>query len=241
MATTNMKRQISVRARSQSLSFLQVSPSKRRTLRKQSLPLTTSSIASPSPSVLTDVGGSSSSASLEEDICLYSSGNDSDTCQSGDESSYMKRQKRSADHWSKVHNQMLHAAVECGIPSSLSSCILCKEPADVTCLECGFQAVYCVNCAEAVHSTQNIFHAPQLMKVVSLHSMWYFFTVHHNYTEWPFLFKQPRVLCLRNHSCSSAYMKQVVCLDQKGMILLIAHNYCSHRFSTLGEYLVLFL
>ena len=54
----------------------------------------------------------------------------------------MKRQKCSADHWSKVRNQMLHAAVECGIPSSLSTCILCKEPADVTCLECGFQAVY---------------------------------------------------------------------------------------------------
>ena len=89
---SNMKRRISVRARSQSLSFLQVSLSKRRTLRKQSLPLTTSCIASPSPSVLTDVGGSSSSASLEEDICLYSSDNDSDTCQSGDESSYMKHQ-----------------------------------------------------------------------------------------------------------------------------------------------------
>ena len=164
-----------------------------------------------------------------------------------DEYSYMKRQKRSADHWSNVRDQMLHAAVECGIPSSLSTCILCKEPADVTCLERGFQAVYCVNCAEAVHSTQNIFHAPQLMKV---HSMWYFFTVHHNIIQngmfQPFLFKQPRVLRLRNHSCSSA----LVCLDQKGMILLVAiiifihmhmYNYCSHRFSTLGEYLVLFL
>ena len=123
-------------------------------------------MASPGPSVLTDVGGSnSSSATLEEDVSLYSSGNDSDTCLCGDETSYMKRQQSLAEHWSEVREQMLHAAVECGIPSSPSTCIQCNDPADVICMECGSQAVYCANCAEAVHSTQNIFHAPQLLKV----------------------------------------------------------------------------
>ena len=78
----------------------------------------------------------------------------------------MKRQQHLADNWAEVRDQMLHAAVECGIPSPLSTCILCKEPATVTCLECGPQSFFCVECTEAVHSTQNIFHIPQLLKVV---------------------------------------------------------------------------
>lgn len=155
-----MKRRISVKARSQSLTFLQVSPSKRRTLRKHSLQLMTSS-AGAGPRVLPNVDNDGSSSPLEENVC---SDNDSDACHSEDESSYMKRQQRLADHWSEVRDHMLHAAVECVIPS-LSTCILCKEPANVTCLDCGSEALYCANCTETVHLTQNIFHAPQLLKV----------------------------------------------------------------------------
>ena len=104
--------------------------------------------------------------SFEED---NSSGNASDTCQSGDESAtptcmYMKHQQHLADNWTEVRDQMLHAAVECEIPSPLSTCILCKEPATVT-FKVWVPVIFCVECTEALHYTQNIFHIPQLLKV----------------------------------------------------------------------------
>ena len=109
-----------------------------------------------------------SQASLEEDVTVYSCGDVDDThIDSGDTiSAHAKHQQRLADHWLEVRDQMLYAAVECGIPTSCATCDMCEEPAAVTCMECGPRAVYCNSCVESVHSSHSIFHTPQLWKVI---------------------------------------------------------------------------
>ena len=166
-----MKRRIRVSARleSRSLAYLEVSPSKRQTLRKRSLPLTTTT----NPE-LSSASNSSAScvdqlqASVDADYSsLDHSESGSDACQSEElASSYMKRQQRLAENWSEIRDQMLRAAVEFGIPF-LATCNVCGNPAIITCLECGPQAFYCEDCVEGSHHLKNIFHSPRIWKVYS--------------------------------------------------------------------------
>ena len=173
--TDMSKRRVSVRAKSQSLSFLEVSPSKRRNLRKRSLPLTVPSAPTPTTSGPSSPGAQPSTAGADIDGCAEAFPevevseyccDDGGETQSGDElSAHAKRQQHLVDHWLEVRSQMVHAAVEFGIPTARDTCAMCEKPAAVICVECGPHSIYCNNCVESVHSVQNIFHMLQIWKV----------------------------------------------------------------------------
>ena len=135
----------------------------------------------------------------------------------------MKRKQKSADNWSEIGDQLLHASVESGIPFPGSLCIDCEKPAVAVCLDCGSQVYYC---DEHVTSEHNIFHRPYRWNViihvtlVLHHSRQFFvYTMLH-----PYIHKQPRTLSYQNHSCSTSYVKEVVCLDQNGWFYIFLHQ-----------------
>ena len=169
-------RRIRVRPRRTSLSFLEVSPTKRRRIRKRNVKLA-STFSSPKPAAQPSKSGIQSHDESEED-----NGSERDSpdhysqvheeLTSEDEecsktSSYRKRQQRSASAWQQVRNQLLRASIECSVPSASAACVVCESVAVIICPDCGSQAQYCEDCTESVHSRQNIFHKPLFFKVNS--------------------------------------------------------------------------
>ncbi|XP_064400690.1 uncharacterized protein LOC135346605 isoform X5 [Halichondria panicea] len=222
------KRRISVKPKSQSISYFEVSPSKRRAVHKKSLSLSavpeSSSVNSSSSTRFlssdkneaeeVDVHGASRPTDVisgdSPDVLISSEWHDHDPESSGQDdttfpdtvssSAYEKRQQKAADNWAEVRVQLLRASVETGIPSPCSVCAECEEPAVAICRDCGPQAYYCANHVDSVHSLTNIFHRPFLWKNGMLH---------------PYYFKQSRTFPAL-HCCCTTYIKEVVCLDPKG-------------------------
>ena len=187
------KRRISVKPKSQSISYFEVSPSKRRAVHKKSLSLSampeSSSVNSSSSTRFlssdkneaeeVDVHGASRPTDVisgdSPDVLISSEWHDYDPESSGQDdttfpdtvssSAYEKRQQKAADNWAEVRVQLLRASVETGIPSPCSVCAECEEPAVAICWDCGPQAYYCANHVDSVHSLTNIFHRPFLWKV----------------------------------------------------------------------------
>lgn len=160
------KRRISVRSKAPILSYVEVSPSK--TIRKRSLPLispATGSFARSSHSSTKHTSHSTTQISLEDEVEIF--GGDIE-CTGPVQSAYIKRQERSADHWSSVRDRLLEACVEFGMLPSESLCALCDERANISCSECGPLVRYCEDCTESVHSRSNIFHRPLVWKVKNL-------------------------------------------------------------------------
>ena len=182
-----------MKPKSQSISYFEVSPSKRRAVHKKSLSLSavpeSSSVNSSSSTRFlssdkneaeeVDVHGASRPTDVisgdSPDVLISSEWYDHDPESSGQDdttfpdtvssSAYEKRQQKAADNWAEVRVQLLRASVETGIPSPCSVCAECEEPAVAICRDCGPQAYYCANHVDSVHSLTNIFHRPFLWKV----------------------------------------------------------------------------
>ncbi|XP_064406478.1 uncharacterized protein LOC135351424 [Halichondria panicea] len=230
------KRRISVKPKSQSISYFEVSPSKRRAVHKKSLsavPESSSVNSSSSTRFLSsdkneaeevDVHGASRPTDVisgdSPDVLISSEWHDHDPESSGQDdttfpdtvssSAYEKRQQKAADNWAEVRVQLLRASVETGIPSPCSVCAECEEPAVAICRDCGPQAYYCANHVDSVHSLTNIFHRPFLWKNGMLH---------------PYYFKQSRTFPAL-HCCCTTYIKEVVCLDPKGFQHCVCVTFC---------------
>lgn len=150
---------MTIKAKSQHIAYLEISPSKRRDVRKRSLPMSIQEVFHNEPK---------KNHSAMDDF----SGEDDTTCNdmftdNTRSSTYSRREEKAAANWSEVREQLLNASVETSIPISSALCIVCDHPADTVCLDCGAHAYYCSEHVENVHSKTNIFHRPRLWKVSS--------------------------------------------------------------------------
>ena len=163
------KRRICLTAKSYSLPYLDVSPSKKRSVRRRTL---STSLKSSSPVVSPPEGNSlpeqtnTEGTNSEESTC-----DDDPLCFDFTEKqmpSYSERQQKSADHWSEIRECLLHAAVETyGFPYSGVNCTVCDHTATAVCYDCGLRAYFCDDHVERFHSKSiNIFHIPQVCKVL---------------------------------------------------------------------------
>ena len=166
-----------------SLSYIDVSPSKRRSLHKikKTIRHVRPTLAAHSATVSSSKSGERNTLdAVEPETSLASSGAGvdvfdqnididsddlSDDLSAEPQSSYSKRQQKAASNWSEVRDQLLHATVESSVPSGVFSCVVCQEKADIVCLDCGPHAYYCIAHVESVHLGMNIFHMPQVWRV----------------------------------------------------------------------------
>ena len=162
------KRRICLTAKSYSLPFLDVSPSKKRSVHRRTL---STNLSNSSPVVSppegnsvpqqTNAEGANSEESAGDDNPLGFDFTEQST------SSYYERQQKSADYWSEMWEGVLYAAMEVsGFPYSSVECIVCDQTATAVCYDCGPRAFFCDDHIEIFHSTKiNIFHIPQICKV----------------------------------------------------------------------------
>ena len=173
-------RRICIRPRQGSLSFLQVSPTKRCKIRKRRVKLTSArSLPKPTSSAPNDesqeriepahCGGEqdqgSERDSSEHDVELHMESGSEDE-QDVQMSTYRKRQQKSTSAWMGVRKLLHRAKIESSVPSVNGACVVCNSPAVIVCYDCGSEGRYCESCTESVHSRQNIFHKPQIWKVL---------------------------------------------------------------------------
>lgn len=169
------KRRTTVRRKSYSIPYIDVSPSKKRSLHRRVL---SSSISQDKPSsstcrpsvpsgcaggnVLDPEHNESPDSDLPsgEDVSFHNFEQDTG-CQGP---SYLERQRKAADHWSEIRDQLQHVAVETGIPPSNVCCIMCDVLAIAVCADCSPQAYFCQEHVELIHSKINLFHRPDIWK-----------------------------------------------------------------------------
>ena len=165
------KRRIYLTAKSYSLPYLDVSPSKKRSVHRRTLSTNLSNLspvvsppeANPIPEQTNVESTDSEESPCDEDPLCFD-------FTEQPMPSYSERQRKSADHWAEVRERLVHAAVETfGFPYSGVNCIVCDRTATIVCYECGPQAFFCDVHIETFHSKSiNIFHMPQFCKVYTL-------------------------------------------------------------------------
>ena len=159
-----------MRLRSGSLTYLDVSSSKR--FCKKKVPLGCRAVAKPMPAD-TDPQEDVTDADCVDDYGLEdddaymlfgSSIHEEDT-----RDDYMKRQAKASDNWSAIRDQLVHSVVETSCPVcpdvGPGVCIECQQAAVCVCTDCGPNAIYCLDHIEVYHAQVNIFHQPLIWKV----------------------------------------------------------------------------
>ena len=75
---------------------------------------------------------------------------DDTTCTSNDvftdsthTSTYIRREEKATANWSEVREPLLNASVENSIPVSSALCVVCDNPVDTVCFDCGAHGYYC--------------------------------------------------------------------------------------------------
>lgn len=163
------KRRICLTVKSYSLPYLDVSPSKKRSVHRRrlftSLKNCTPVVSPPAESIsLSEQTNVEELTNSEEFPC------DNDPlCFDFTEKqvpSYSERQQKSPDHWSEIRERLLHAAVETyGSPYSGVNCTVCDNTVTAACYDCWPWAYFCEDHVEEIHSKSiNIFHIPQIYK-----------------------------------------------------------------------------
>jgi len=85
--------------------------------------------------------------------------------QSGNTRSHMDREKKLAEGWSSVRDNIFRSITEQAALPLDSPCHLCGAEAIVLCSQCGPYTYYCVSCAKQLYMKTNIFHTPLCWQV----------------------------------------------------------------------------
>ena len=149
-------KRIRISAATATVSFIEISPSKRQRRRICSFQENTT-ISHP---VLQP--NNSDDDLIDQNV-------DSDCSGTQDESrsqqSYLQHQQRASKAWMQIRDQLRVAYMEGSVPNIECICHVCELPANIMCQQCGPQVFYCAGCAESQHTLRNIFHRPQLWQV----------------------------------------------------------------------------
>ena len=119
------------------VSFIEISPSKRR--RKRVCSLENSDIIHP-------VALIHDNTECDEDV---NDGTESETVTVADETplprSYLQRQQRVNETWAEIREQLHVACVESSVPDIGCMCTICNVPATIMCKQCGAQAFFALS------------------------------------------------------------------------------------------------
>ena len=170
------KKRMRLTAKSCSLPYLEISPSKKRSVRRRTL---STGLKNSSPVLATPENDMlPKQTNIEETEIEESPCDDDPLCFDFSERqtpSYTERQQKSAENWCEMRELLLHAAVEAYGYCSGDICIACDHAATVVCYDCGPQAFFCNEHIEKFHSKNiNIFHIPLVCQVFYFNSRTYF-------------------------------------------------------------------
>ena len=147
------QKRIRLRPAAAPVSFIEISPSKRRRRRKCQTRLSDSDKPIPVQMPAENPGNTESD---DGDDSL-----DEPTVYSKDTRSYSARQERLSEAWGGIREQLRVAVIESSVPNDNCLCCLCSKAGHIFCK----QAYFCQPCIESQHSMCNIFHSPVVWKV----------------------------------------------------------------------------
>lgn len=163
-----MSKRIRLTPKSYSIPYVDVSPSKKHSLHRKTLPLdpdktlSTAAVQSYSDS-LSPCADRSTIRDRSSPVSFDFVGSSTDI-RDQPLHSHSERQQKAADHWSEIRDRLVVEAA--GFPYSGVECIMCEQPAIAVCYDCGSRAFFCDDHLQVIHSAKiNIFHAPQVSKV----------------------------------------------------------------------------
>ena len=67
--------------------------------------------------------------------------------------------------WEQLRQQILSVNTECSAMLPEQQCILCPDPAEFRCRDCGPATFYCKSCCSLLHKKANFFHATEQWQV----------------------------------------------------------------------------
>lgn len=137
-----------------SVSFTEISPSKRRRRKKCiALPLVTTS-------TLVNADSEVEEPEFDAEEPEIDSPDSSQQARS-----YPLRQEKLCEAWSEIREQLRRVLIESNVSGIGNNCSTCDQKALIICQQCGPQVAFCEECTELRHLTCNLFHHPQLFKV----------------------------------------------------------------------------
>ncbi len=74
--------------------------------------------------------------------------------------------KASIKGWEQLRSKILSVHTECSAMPRGQLCILCPNPAEFRCQECGPASYYCKECVHLLHEKTNFFHTPEQWEVI---------------------------------------------------------------------------
>ncbi len=74
--------------------------------------------------------------------------------------------KASIKGWEQLRSKVLSVHTECSAMPRGQLCLLCPEPAEFRCQECGPVSYYCKECLNLLHEKANLFHTPEQWEVM---------------------------------------------------------------------------
>ena len=155
--------------KSYSTNYLEVSPSKKRPLRRRvvsfvysnptpSVNSCSSSTSTTTSSGITDARLAQASRYASPDLIADLTFHNFDGNPSVQGQSYSDRQQKAAEQWAEIRDQLQRVIVETRIPPADFKCVMCGDLAVVVCDDCSSMALFCKEHVEQAHLNHNIFH-----------------------------------------------------------------------------------